>query len=166
MQYFGIIHNGQIIMSDFEDGEGAISDRIAIQELVHRYCDALCQRDLGALLDTFTNDGIWDIGQGPVVGRDALSDKFHKVFELFDHVIQLTHNGEVKLDGDTAQGRWYMTEYGLTAKGRRTFYIVHYDDEYRRTGNGWRFSRRTGVWHYQDAPDLSGHFGPPPGFDG
>ena len=157
---------GQDNMSDFEDNEGTISDRIAIQELVHRYCDALCQRDLGALLDTFTNDGIWDIGQGPVVGRDALSDKFCKVFELFDHVIQLSHNGEVKLDGSTAQGRWYMTEYGLTAKGRRTFYIAHYDDEYRRTGDGWRFSRRKGDWHYQDAPDLSGHFGPPPGFDG
>ncbi len=153
-------------MADLEDGWRATSDRIAIQELVHRYCDALCQQDHGALVNTFTADGIWDIGQGEVVGRDALSDKFRKVFELFDHVIQLTHNGEVKLDGDTALGRWYVTEYGLTAKGRRIFYIVHYDDEYRRTDEGWCFSRRRGVWHYQDAPDLSGHFGPPPGFDG
>jgi ketosteroid isomerase-like protein len=153
-------------MSDFNGCEGRISDRIAIQELVHRYCDALCQRDLGALVDTFTNDGIWDVGQGPAVGREALSEKFSKVFELFDHVIQLTHNGEVKLSGDLAKGRWYATEYGLTAKGRRIFYILHYDDEYRRTDDGWRFFRRKGVWHYQDAPDLSGHFGPPPGFDG
>ena len=153
-------------MADFEDGGGATSDRIAIQELAHRYRDASCQRNLGALVGTFTADGVWNIGRGEVVGRDALSDNFRKVFELFDHVIQLTHNGVVKLDGDTALGRWYVTEYGLTAKGRRTFYIVHYDDEYRRTDEGWCFSRRTGVWHYQDAPDLSGHFGPPPGFDG
>ena len=152
-------------MEDFDHGGGTVSDRIAIQELVHRYCDALCQRNHGALVDTFTSDGIWDIGQGEVVGRDALSEKFRKVFELFEHVVQLTHNGEVKLDTDTAQGRWYVTEYGLTTKGRRIFYIVHYDDEYRRTGEGWRFSSRRGVWHYQDAPDLSGNFGPPSGFD-
>ena len=91
-------------MEDFDHGGGTVSDRIAIQELVHRYCDALCQRNHGALVDTFTSDGIWDIGQGEVVGRDALSEKFRKVFELFEHVVQLTHNGEVKLDTDTAQG--------------------------------------------------------------
>ncbi|MBT3330149.1 MAG: nuclear transport factor 2 family protein [Rhodospirillaceae bacterium] len=151
-------------MSEFGNSGHGTSDRIAIQELVHRYCDALCHRNHSALVDTFAADGVWDIGQGEVVGRDALSDKFRKVFELFEHVIQLTHNGEVKLDGNTAQGRWYITEYGLTTKGRRTFYICHYDDEYRRTADGWRFSRRTGVWHYQDAPDLSGQFGPPAGF--
>ena len=151
-------------MSDIENCGDAIADRIEIQDLVHRYCDALCQRDHKALVDTFAADGVWDIGQGEVVGRNALSEKFHKVFELFDHVLQLTHNGAVELNGDTAHGRWYVTEYGLTAKGRRTFYIIHYHDEYCRTEKGWRFSRRTGVWHYQDAPDLSGNFGPPPGF--
>ena len=153
-------------MSEFEDNGGTIADRIAIQDLVHRYCDALCQRDLGALVGTFTSDGIWNVGQGPVVGRDALSDKFRKVFEMFDHVIQLTHNGDVKLNGVTAGGRWYITEYGRTAESRRTVDVAHYDDEYRRPNDGWRFSRRNVVWHYQDAPDLSGHFGPPPGFDG
>jgi hypothetical protein len=59
--------------------------------------------------------------------------------ELFAHVLPLAHNGAVNVIGDTAQGRWYLTEYGLTTKGRRTFYIVHYDDEYRRTAAGWRF---------------------------
>lgn len=152
-------------MSVSRGNGGTTSDRIAIQELVHRYCDALCQRDLGALVDTFTIEGIWDVGQGPVVGRKALSEKFRKVFELFDHVIQLTHNSEITIEGELAKGRWFVTEYGLTAKGRRIFYIVHFDDEYRRTDDGWRFSRRTATWHYQDAPDLSGHFGPPPGFD-
>ena len=33
--------------------------------------------------------------------------------------MQLTHNGQVSVDGDRATGRWYVTEYGLTAKGRK-----------------------------------------------
>ena len=77
-------------MPGFGDGADATSDRIAIGELVHRYCDALCVRDHKAIVDTFAADGVWDIGQAEVTGRDALSDKFHLVFKLFDHVLQLT----------------------------------------------------------------------------
>jgi ketosteroid isomerase-like protein len=139
----------------------SLRDRFEIEELVHRYCHALCERNLENLVATFADDGIWDVGRGEVTGRIELLSAFEKVFALFDHVIQLTHNGEVSLKGDCATGRWYMTEYGLTAKGRRIFYIGHYEDEYRRTEVGWKFTRRTGIWHYHDAPDLSGHFGPP-----
>jgi hypothetical protein len=132
--------------------------------LAHRYSDALCQRDHDAWVATFATDGVWDSGRGEVVGRDALSAAFLRIMELFAHVLPLAHNGVVNVIGDTAHGRWYHTEYGLTTKGRRTFYIVHYDDEYRRTAEGWRFSRRAATWHYHDAPDLTGHFGPPPGY--
>jgi hypothetical protein len=111
------------------------SDRIEIQELVHRYCDALCRRDCDAWVATWAEDGLWNSGRG-----------------------------EVEVDGDTAHGRWYITEYGLTAKGRRTFYIAHYDDDYRRTAEGWRFARRIATWPYHGEPDLTGTFGPPPGY--
>lgn len=89
---------------------------------------------------------------------------FEKVMELFSSVLQLTNNGEVNISGDSATGRWYFTEYGLTAKGKRTFYIGHYDDTYIRTSGEWRFARRLGIWHYHGLPDLSGTFGPPPGY--
>jgi ketosteroid isomerase-like protein len=92
-----------------EGGAKMSSDQIEIQELVHRYCDALCQRDRDAWVATFAEDGMWNSGRGEVVGRDALSDAFLLVMELFEHVLQLTHNGEVKMDGDTAHGRWYVT---------------------------------------------------------
>jgi hypothetical protein len=39
-------------MPDFEDGRGTCLDRILIQELVHRYSDALCQRDHDAWVAT------------------------------------------------------------------------------------------------------------------
>ena len=79
-------------------------DRTEIGELVHRYCDALCQRDRDAWVGTFAETGVWTIGRGAVVGHDALSAAFLKIMALFEHVIQLTHSGEVKLDGDTARG--------------------------------------------------------------
>lgn len=149
-------------MSDGECPECA--DRAEIGELVHRYCDALCRRNEEAWVATWTEDGNWDIGRGAVVGREDLRGAFRKIMELFDHVIQLTHNGEIELHGDHGRGRWYVTEYGTTAKGQRVFYIAHYDDEYRRTSAGWRFSRRVGTWHYHGDPDLTGEFGAPAGY--
>jgi hypothetical protein len=95
---------------------------------------------------------MWNSGRGEVVGHGALSDAFLQIMELFQHVLQLTHNGEVNVDGDAAHGCWYITEYGLTAKQRRTFYIAHYDDDYRRTADGWKFQRRTVTWHYHYRP--------------
>jgi ketosteroid isomerase-like protein len=143
---------------------GMPSDRIEIQELVHRYCDALCRRDREAWVATWAEDGVWNVGRGEVVGQDALSEAFLRIMELFEHVLQIIHNGEASVDGDVARGRWYITEYGLTAKGRRTFYIAHYDDAYLRTAHGWRFARRRATWHYHGEPDLTGVFGPPPGY--
>jgi ketosteroid isomerase-like protein len=139
-------------------------DRLEVAELVHRYCDALCRRDHDAWVHTFAETGVWNSGRGEVVGHDALSAAFLKIMALFEHVLQLTHNGEVEVSGDTARGRWYITEYGLTSKGRRTFYIVHYDDDYLRTAEGWRFASRVVTWHYHGDPELTGMFGPPPGY--
>lgn len=146
-------------------GDNTLTDRIAIGELVHRYCDSLCVRNRDAWVATFAEDGVWDVGRGPVVGMAALAQSFDRIMELFDHVLQLTHNGESHVSGDQASGRWYITEYGLTAKGRRTFYIGHYDDTYVRTAESWRFARRLATWHYHGLPDLSGTFGPPPGYE-
>lgn len=140
------------------------SDQTQIRSLVHRYCDALCKRNREAWIATFAEDGVWNTGRGEVAGHVALSDAFARIMELFQHVLQLTHNGEVNVDGDAAHGRWYITEYGLTAKQRRTFYIAHYDDDYRRTADGWRFQRRIATWLYHGEPDLRGTFGPPPGY--
>ena len=106
-------------MSGEENSEGACLDKVAIGELVHRYCDSLCQRDLDGWVTTFADDGVWDIGRGEVIGRSALSDAFRTIMSLFAHVIPLAHNGEVHVSGNTAHGRWYHTEYGLTTKGRR-----------------------------------------------
>jgi len=140
-------------------------DRFEISDLVHRYCDALCERDIDAWVGTWARDGVWNVGRGPVAGHGELSLAFRRIMALFDHVIQLTHNGEVAVAGDGAKGRWYVTEYGLTAKGRKTFYIGHYDDQYRRTPDGWRFDRRIVTWHYHGEPDLGGVFGPPEGYE-
>ena len=58
-----------------------------------------------------------------------------------------------------------MCEFAKARSGTTLFYLGHYDDTYARGDDGeWRFASRTLNWLYQGPPDLSGAFGPPPGY--
>lgn len=138
--------------------------RDAIADLVHRYCDAVCRYDVAAFADTWASDGVWDIGRGPTEGRDAVVEAFTTAMGLFDSVIQVLNNGSADVDGETGTGRWYMTEYSRTKTGRNLLYLGAYDDTYVCQDGVWRFSSRHLSWYYQGAPDLTGTFGPPPGY--
>jgi ketosteroid isomerase-like protein len=148
-----------------ESNPTAASDLDQIRALVHGYCDAVCCNDHAAFASTWTEDGRWEIGRGPVVGRDAIATAFTTAMDLFESVIQLAHNGTAVIDGEQGRGRWYMTEYSRTRTGRNLLYVGAYSDTYRRTPDGWCFASRSLSWFYQGAPDLTGSFGPPPGYD-
>jgi len=144
-----------------------MSDPDAIRRLVHRYADAVCVGDHAAWLDTWADDATWEIGRGPVRGRAAIGAAFERAMGLFEAVVQLAHNGEAHIDAgrpDVATGRWYMSEACRTRTGKNLHYLGYYDDHYVRTPDGWRFASRRLSWLYQGSPDLSGTFGPPPGY--
>lgn len=142
-------------------------DDALIGRLVHRYCDAVCSGDTAAWTETWAADGVWEIGRGPVEGRDAIRAAYEKAMGLFESVNQLSFNGAADLDhqAGTGSGRWYMCEFAKARSGATLFYLGHYDDTYVREGeDDWRFKSRTLTWRYQGPPDLSGVFGPPPGY--
>ena len=139
-------------------------DRRAIDDLTHGYADAVCRNDHAAWLDTWADEGSWDIGRGPVVGRAALAEAFAAAMALFDSVVQTAGSGVAQIDGDRASGRRYMQELARTGSGRTILYHGYYDDAYTRTDDGWRFAERRLIWLYQGPVDGSGTFGPPPGY--
>ncbi|MDH4144599.1 MAG: nuclear transport factor 2 family protein [Acidimicrobiia bacterium] len=160
---------------DARDAQDANARRFAeleadrsIRALVFRYADAVCRGDVDAWRATWADDAVWEIGRGPAEGIDAIVAAFERAMGLFDSVVQIALSGEASLGagGDTATGRWYMQEHSCTRSGHRLLYLGYYDDEYVRdeaTGE-WRFARRELAWLYQGDPDLSGTFGPPPGY--
>ncbi len=135
-----------------------------IRALVHRYADAVTRHDTPAWAATWASDGAWEIGRGAQSGRDSIVAAFETSMALFESVVQMAGNGEASFIGEQGRGRWYMTEYARTKTGRPLFYVGHYDDEYVIENGRWCFARRELTWHYQGSPDLSGTFGPPPGY--
>jgi hypothetical protein len=139
-------------------------DLADIDALTHRYADAVCRRDTPAWLATWAPDAVWEIGRGPVVGREAIGAAFGTAMSLFADVVQTALNGTAEVDGERGEGRRYMMEHSVTLSGRRLLYLGYYDDRYVRIDGRWHFASRTLRWLYQGPPNLSGTFGPPPGY--
>ncbi|GAA2901195.1 hypothetical protein GCM10020220_108200 [Nonomuraea rubra] len=73
-----------------------------------------------------------------------------------EFLVQTTHPGVIRIEGDTATGRAYMQELGRLRDGRAESNFAIYHDRYRRTGDGWRFTERVYEVRYHDTTPLTG----------
>ncbi len=131
-----------------------------IRDLLHRYADAVCRNDGADWAATWTDDGVWDLGGREVVGREAITEMWEQEMGGYAAVLHRYENSAATLDDDagTGTGRAYVTEVLKPADDTALVMHGYYDDEYHRTDDGWRFSRRTLVRLYHGPPDFSGFF--------
>lgn len=126
---------------------GSLRDRLAIEEVLVRYCDAIDARDFALLERVFTPDATLDYtaSGGP---RDrfpavrAWLEKALAPFELVQHVIG---NVRVEVEGDRARSRAYFTNpMGVPGRGRGMTFLCGglYRDRLVRTAEGWRIVER------------------------
>jgi hypothetical protein len=132
----------------------SVADELAIRALVARYADAVCRRDPAAWAATWAQDCRWDLGGGRVTsGRSETLNLYLTAVAKYDWVGQVVTTGRVEVDGDSATGWWYLIEFNQRAQGDGTLHLGHYDDEYVRTPDGWRFASRTMHMIYRGAMD-------------
>lgn len=121
-----------------------LEDIEAIRTLKANYlarCDA---KDPAGMRACFV-DGPVAIDYG-VIGRfdraDALVDIFRQV-GCHDYMVEMHHgvNPQIQVDGDSARGTWGL-HYQLinTRENSLTQLGAYYEDEYRRTPDGWKMS--------------------------
>ncbi|KQX72252.1 MULTISPECIES: nuclear transport factor 2 family protein [unclassified Streptomyces] len=141
-------------MSDFQD----IVDRVEIEALRGEFTDAVMMRDYDRAAGLFTPDGALRMPNIPVEleGPEAIRAWGRRVPEIVDFLVQNTHPGVIRLDGDTATGRAYMSEVGRALDGRGGINYAIYHDRYQRTGDGWKFAERVYEVRYEDSSPLAG----------
>jgi hypothetical protein len=93
-----------------------------------------------------------------VVGRDAIVEMWSRSVAKYSVVVQLYLTRTYDVDGDTATGRCELLELNVRSDGGRHLMAGHYDDTYRRTPDGWRFTSRRIEKYYAGPPDLMGRF--------
>jgi ketosteroid isomerase-like protein len=143
-----------------------MSDRDEISDLVHRYSDAVTRKDRAQWAATWAEDAWWDLGKGRLTrGRNNIVEFWQNAVDGLNIVVQMVHNGAVKVDGDTASGRWYVSEHVQRKVGKGSWVshgvlLAWYDDTYCRVDGQWLFASRSLGSLYHGPPDLSGSFTP------
>jgi ketosteroid isomerase-like protein len=136
----------------------ATADRVEIEALRGEFTDAAMMRDYDRVTSLFTPDGVLRIPDANIdlSGWEQIKAWGERVPTVVDYLIQTTHPGTVRLDGDTASGRAYISELIHLHDGSSHLNYAIYHDRYQRTRDGWRFSERVFEIRYLDTTPLAG----------
>lgn len=115
-------------------------DRALIENLQARYLFALDFHDPDLYVSTFTSDGILDIGNGAIVGREAIKEAIAGMPGGRHHISNIV----LEIDGDRATGRSYWFHTGNDNPERRSTIggFGHYEDDLVKVNGEWLFTRR------------------------
>jgi hypothetical protein len=141
-------------MSDLQ----AIVGRFEIEALRGEFTDAGMMRDYDRFASLFTQVGVWRIPDVNVefVSREEIRAGIERLEGLWDYFVQTVHPGTIQLEGDTAAGRAYISEFGRMRDGSSHLNYSVYHDRYQCTSDGWKFTKRVYEVRYLDTTPLAG----------
>jgi ketosteroid isomerase-like protein len=122
-----------------------LESRAAITELVTAYAVACDTHDIDLLSSLFTDDARFDTPSAVMkaTGRVEITAMFERVLATRGPSFHWTHDVTIAFaDKDRAAGV-VLGHAETTPNGIASIAALHYDDEYRREGNKWKFSARS-----------------------
>ena len=123
-----------------------ISDRLEIQQLLIDYSTAIDQRRFDDLDAVFTSDAYIDYrAAGGIDGQfPEIKAWLSEVLPNFPAYYHMLGNVDVRVTGDTATSRAICFNPMVMGGDQEQIYFVGiwYVDEFVRTAQGWRMSRR------------------------
>ena len=130
--------------SSLESRLAEVEDRLAIRELVSRYCFAIDDRDLASVGDLFTDDAFFgsaDRAMG-ATGRTDILRQFESRYSVMGASNHVSHDHVIEFDGrDKAHGR-VAVHAEVWRNERAMITALRYADSYVKADGRWRFSQR------------------------
>jgi uncharacterized protein (TIGR02246 family) len=120
------------------------ADRLAIQELIARYNDAVMRMDAASWSSTWAEDGVWSlpgVGDG-IIGRERIVETWKMAMSQFEFVGFFASPGPLHVDGDTARGTLYQQEILYLKEGGERRVIGRYTDDFVKVDGQWKFAKR------------------------
>jgi len=117
-------------------------DALAIGRLIDDYIDAVARADIDAFGRCWTPEGRWTGPGLDCEGIFAIRSRFATMRARIASAEQTVVEGDVEIDGDRATGSWLIREAIVDNDGKERQRVGRYDDEYRRTPDGWKFASR------------------------
>lgn len=123
-----------------------MNDVDAIIRLTYEYAFANDTFAVERLVALFAEDAIIDMtafGMQRYEGTPAIRRYFEKEASVLSHLMHVTSNHRIDVEGDAASGDVYFLAIAITREGNENQARGHYEDRYVRTPAGWRFAART-----------------------
>lgn len=139
------------------------SSELAIRDLAARYIDAVNRFDAEAWAATWSETAVWTMPGVTAEGRDNILQLWQGAMGSFNYALMALNSGTLHIDGDSASGRWYITEHLSPKEGPGMLVFGVYDDRYTCEDGQWLFAERTYNILYRGASDYSGEYTPYPG---
>jgi hypothetical protein len=129
-----------------------IADELEIRNLVPRIAQLFDDGKLDEYIALWTEDGVWDGGAafGVRQGRETLIENARRLYATGmsgpgAHSRHIVAPGHVRVDGDRAYPHSTMVFYVDCEKAPTARFVSLYQDELRRTPEGWRLACRVVV---------------------
>ncbi len=136
------------------------ADELAIRDLVARYIDAVNRYNADDWIATWAEDATWNLLGMDVDGSEAILNLWQGAMGSFEFAIMMLNSGTLEIDGDSASGRWYITEHTKPKEGDPAMVLGVYDDTYKKVDGQWRFASRAYNVMYQGPTDYSADYTP------
>ncbi|GGC22900.1 hypothetical protein GCM10011371_08220 [Novosphingobium marinum] len=133
-------------MSDMEARIARLEAESQIRQLIAHYCFDIDDRNIEAVRNLFTDDGILKSADGVMFaqGPDAIIEQYHGRFDVLGPGHHFMHDVQIDFVGDgsvEATGR-VSGHAELKRKGMMMVTALRYADKYRNTPAGWKFAER------------------------
>ena len=132
---------------------GEALDRVALHDLVMRYCRGVDRRDFTLVRSLYWDDAVDRHGAMFEGSPDEFVAWLPTAMAGFELTVHRITNSLFVVDRDEAEGEHYTIAYHRTAPPDRRELIVggRYLDRYRRRDGVWKFSERSLVFDHGEA---------------
>lgn len=138
-----------------------LEDELALRNLMARYVDAVNRYDAEAWINTWAEDGTWNLLGTPVTGRTAILALWQQMMSTFEYALLFPSSCLFEIEGDSASGHWYLQEHSRDLEGNSSAMLSRYVDTYVKRDGQWLFMTRDYGFIYNGPPDFSGDFNRP-----
>lgn len=130
-----------LVASNSHAGGLSAKDYMEIQQLYATYNWAIDTGDAQAYANTFTKDGVFNTMQG----REQLAGFIDRWVTSMNGSARKHWNSNLHIEGDgkTAKGKVYLLLLDTSVQPAAIVASANYNDELKKTAEGWRFTKRS-----------------------
>lgn len=137
-----------------------IEDEIGLRNLMAKYVDAVNRNDAENWISCWTEDASWNLMGNPITGKEAILGLWQQMMSGFEFALMVPSTGAFEVNGDTAQGHWYLQEFTRDKQGKSMSIVSRYKDIYKKQDGQWLYQSRVYEIIYLGDDDLKGQYTP------